>query len=248
MDKVKIYAHVYKKLCIFFYVIFTFYALQAKEYVRRENMKVQAVIEIMNPLKKFLRQVNKQDQVMNVYVRLVQQIVNKNNGRGLPQNLVLLSRKIDKVDLLIKQKTLNVLNALDVDFQSLTNRMIILENNMMALAVVINDLSIVTQLGLINTTAASSALTTTLVPTNASFEIEMYNAAIARALAVVSTTLNNPLQENITAARQALSFAITHFDAIDSLISIDSYYSIAEIHAVLVKLSAQLAYLDSLQK
>ena len=160
------------------------------------------------------------------------------------------SKEIDKIDRLIKQKTKSILNALAVDFDALTNRLVDLANNLTALTFVVNNLSIVTQLGLINSSAANAALTTIFVITNSSTfssEVDIYNAAIITALAAVSTAVRTPSQNNTAEAQSVLALAIADFDMIDSVIAVDSHYSMSEIYKALMKLNVQLEYLYSLQ-
>lgn len=160
------------------------------------------------------------------------------------------SKGIDKLDLLIKQKTASILNTLAVDFNALTNRMVHLADNLAALTLVVNNLSIETQLGLICTSAASPTLKTPFTTVDYNSEVIAYNTAIINALAIIAIALYTPSKNNTAAAQSALAFAITDFMLImaeaDSL-AVSSPYSISETYAALIKLNAQLDYLYLLQ-
>lgn len=115
---------------------------------------------------------------------------------------------------------------------------------------IIHNLSIVTQLGLINTNAASSALTTTLVVYDAN--VDAYNNDITAALLAVAAAVSTPSTTNTTTAQALLRAAINNFNNIVSDYydrkAVLSMYSFAEIKSELAKLNAQLGYLYILQR
>lgn len=247
MCKLTVSSCVDKNLLILFFVIFTCDVVRAKELVKDEN-GLENIVEIASTANEMKKKNYEKNYLENLYVQLTRQTLDKINRADSAKTLALLSRKIDKVDALIKQKTLTILNALDLDFQNLTNRITILENNLTDLTALIKQLSIVNQIGLVHTTAASSALTTNFLVSNGySYEVERYNDAISVALHAVSIVLDSPSRNNIRVAQAALAIAIENFDMIDCLISVESCYSIAEVHAKLIELDAQLRYLYALQ-
>lgn len=132
---------------------------------------------------------------------------------------------------------------------NLENNLTSLEESLVALTVIVNNLSIVAQLGLINTSAASCALTTTLVISNSN--VDAYNNDITAALLAVATAVSSPSITNTTTAQALLSTAINNFNIIISNYygrkSVDSIYSFAEINSALAQLNAQLGYLYILQ-
>jgi len=113
----------------------------------------------------------------------------------------------------------------------------------------INNVSIVAQLGLINTSAANPALTTDPVIYN--FNVDDYSNNIAAALLAVTTAIITPSQTNTVAAQDLLSIAINDFENIIGDFygdkSVISMYSLAEIYSALAQLNAQLGYLYILQ-
>lgn len=157
------------------------------------------------------------------------------------------SKGIERLDLLIKQKASRILDTLTADFNALTNRIVDVQNNLTALALVVNNLSITTQLGLIQTTAASPILQTPLVIIDSSSEDVTYNTDILTALTAVSIALHTPSKNNTATAQSDLVIAIADFDMIDSLVAVISPYSISQIYTTLIQLNAQLEYLYSLQ-
>ena len=171
--------------------------------------------------------------------KTIQSVVKKTTRRD--------SKGIDKLDHLIKQKTLSILKTLAVDFDAVTNRLVDLASNLAALTLVVNNLSITNQLGLIQTSSASPILNRHFVVVGFCPDVVMYNTDIRTALAAISIALHTPSKKNTAAAQSALAVAITDFDMIDSLVSVSSPYSVSEIHAALMQLNAQLAYLYSLQ-
>jgi hypothetical protein len=248
MCRLTVYSYVDQNLLILFFIIFTCDIVRAKESVEDEH-GLENVVEFVNVVNVSQKKYGT-NCLANLYVRLAQQTLDKINRSGSAKTLALLSSKIDKVDVLIKQKTLTILNSLASDFQSLTNRIVRVENKLAEVTGLIKEFPIINQIGLINTSAAHAALTTVLVVTDSGSEVAIYNADIVTALTAVKTAVMYPLQKNTIAARVALGVAITDFLIIisqDHSLSVISLYSFAEIYATLMQLDAQLAYLKKLQ-
>ena len=159
-----------------------------------------------------------------------------------------MSRGINNKDLadfcaLLAKQTVHQLNG-----GNSTNTLTSLEESLAALTVIVNNLPIVNQLGLINTSAANPALTTTFIFSNPN--VETYNNNIAAALVAIATAVSTPSQTNTATAQAILNTAINRFNNIitdHGNTSVASMYSLADINSALAQLNAQLSYLHGLQ-
>ena len=124
-----------------------------------------------------------------------------------------------------------------------------LENNLTSISNTINNLSIVAQIGLIYTSSASSALTTTLIVLR--HNVDDYNNAIKLALTAITEAVITPSKNNTITALNLLNTARDSFNNIIvdySSKSVSSMYSLAEINNALAQLNTQLEYLCILQR
>ena len=159
-----------------------------------------------------------------------------------------MSRGINNKDLadfcaLLAKQTVHQLNG-----GNSTNTLTSLEESLAALTVIVNNLPIVNQLGLINTSAANPALTTTFILTNP--DVDTYNNNIAAALVAVAIAVSSSSRINTATAQALLDTAIHNFNNIiahHGNTSVNSMYSLAEINSALAQLNAQLSYLYFLQ-
>jgi hypothetical protein len=244
VDKVKINTNVYKILLRFFLTIFIYHDIQTEEkFIQEEdNEELQDIDQLETMFRK-----NNNNGLENLCTLLAKQTVQKIVGSNSINNLTSISNTINEIQTLVTPLEEN-LTILITDLQAVANSLTNSIDTLTVLIAILNNLPIVKQLGLINTTVASPALTTTLIVSN--FNVDDYNNDIAAALLLVTVALNTPSKINTSSAKNILGIAINTFNNVSinhDTKAVLSMYSFAEIKTELARLNADLGYLYILQ-
>lgn len=235
--RVKKNNNVYKKLLIFFLTIFISHDIHTEENFTKEDK---------DELETLSRGIDNKD-IANFCALLAKQTVQQIIGSNSINNLTSISNAIHEIKTVITPLGEN-LTVLIGDLEAVASSLTSSVNNLAALVAITNNLSIIPQLGLIHTAAASSALTTTLEVSNSN--VDDYNNKITAALVAVAVAVNSPSKANTILAQDTLTIAINAFNNV--LINhgnkaVLSLYSFAEIKSELAKINAELGYLYILQ-
>jgi len=241
---VKINTNVYKRLLIFFLTIFLYHDIKTEEKFTQEKDKEE--LQDIDSFETMYKKTNNKE-FTSFCALLAKQTVRQIIGSNSINNLTSISNAINEIKTLITpiEENLTILvTDLEAVASSLTNSI----DTLTVLIAILNNLPIIKQLGLINTTVVSPALTTPLVVSG--FNVDDYNNDIAAALLVVTVALNTPSKINTTSAKNILGAAINTFN--NASINHDSkavlsMYSFAEINTELARLNAELGYLYILQ-
>ena len=233
--------NLYKKILIYFLTFCISHDIQTEEKCTQEEL------QDINSSETIYRKINNNKDITSFCAVLAKQTVRQIVGSNSINNLTSISNSINEIQALITPLEQN-LSTLITDLEAVANNVTNSIDTLTVLIAIINNLSIVKQLGLINTTVVSPALTTSLVVS--SFNVDDYNNDIAAALLVVTVALNTPSKINTILARNALGVAINTFNHVtighDSK-AVLSMYSFAEIKTELARLNAELGYLYILQ-